>query len=166
MSSNQKPSLVRRGFVIVLSLTLLFGFIALVVPNTTRTMKGTKSTRILSDLRMLDAVIDQYVIESQKREPLSPALAESVDSVTLKPSSDTRGVLEEMDKPRPVLAPSSKGIILLGTEAVKAIELNLNKRPVIMPSSKSYQGITPAGIESLWGDELTKIINRQPPPSK
>ena len=166
MSSNQKPSLVRRGFVIVLSLTLLFGFIALVVPKTMRTMKSTKSTQVLSDSRLLDAAIDQYVIESQKREPFSPALAESVDSVTLKPSPDTRGVLEEMDKPRPVLAPSSKGIILLGTEAVKVIELNLNKRPAIMPSSKSYQVVTPAGIESFWGDELSRIINRQPPPSK
>ncbi len=167
MSSNQKPSLlVRRGFVIVLSLTLLFGFIALVVPNTTRTMKSTKSTQVLTDLRMLDAAIDRYVIESQKREPLSPALAESLDSVTLKPSSDTRGVLEEMDKPRPVLAPSSKLIILPGTEAVKAIELNLNKRPVIMSSSKSGAVITPGGVESFWGDELSRIINRQPSPSK
>ena len=161
MSSNQNPSLVRRGFVIVLSLTLLFGFIALIVPNTMRTMKSTKSTQVLSDLRMLDAAIDQYVIENQKREQ-----AESVDSLTLKPSSDTRGVLEAMDKPLPVLAPSSKLIILPGTEAVKAIELNLNKRPVIMSSSKSGPVVTPAGIESFWGDELSRIINRQPPPSK
>ncbi len=160
MSSNQKPSLVRRGFVIVLSLTLLFGFIALVVPNTMRTMKSTKSTQVLTDLRMLDAAIDQYVIESNKQR----SLPESVDSLIMKPSPDTRGILDQLDKSHLLLEPSAKGLV---NEAVKAIDLlDLNKRPVIMSSSKSGPVVTPAGIESFWGDELSRIINRQPSPSK
>jgi len=64
MPSNEKPPLVRRVFVIILAVFLFALFIAAsVVPNTMRSMKGTKSTQVLEDLRPFDALVNAHATE-------------------------------------------------------------------------------------------------------
>ena len=172
MDSPKKPSLVRRGFVITLSLTLLLCFLAVVIPNQMRSMKSTKSTQILSDLRMLDAAIDRYVLEikggaSLGSSPESHASVrdETVDSLKLAPSLDAKGILEQMDQPPVVIMSSSKSYVLPGALGLESLlKKEGNKPQAIMPSSKSGPVVAPGTVQAL-SDELSRIINRpQSPP--
>ena len=172
MDSPKKPSLVRRGFVIVLALTLLLCFLAVVIPNQMRSMKSTKSTQILSDLRMLDAAIDRYVMEDGGGASLSssPELhesgpAETVDSLKLAPSLDAKGILEQMEQPPVIIMSSSKSYVLPGALGVESLLKKEGDKPqAIMPSSKSGPVVAPGTVQAL-GDELSRIINRpQSPP--
>ncbi len=169
MDSPKKPSLVRRGFVIVLSLTLLLCFLAVVVPSQMRSMKSTKSTQILNDLRMLDAAIDRYVLENERGASLSSSPeshesvpAETVDSLKLAPSLDAKGILEQ---PRVIIMSSSKSYVLPGALGVESLLKKEGDKPqAIMPSSKSGTVVAPGTMQAL-GDELSRIINRpQSPP--
>lgn len=172
MDSPKKPSLVRRGFVIALSLGLLSCFVALVVPNSMRSMRSSKSTQVLTDLRMLDAAIDRYVLENnggvsqnnfQGSQGSTPA--ETISSLKLQPLPNTKGLLEQMERPPVVIMSSSKSYVLPGAVGVETLFQKEDvKRPVIMSSSKSGAVITP-GTAEAWGDELSRIINRpQSPP--
>jgi type II secretory pathway pseudopilin PulG len=56
----------RRFVAIFSSLGLLVLVLAVVVPNFLRSRKRARATQVLQDLRMIDAAIDQYVIENNK----------------------------------------------------------------------------------------------------
>jgi prepilin-type N-terminal cleavage/methylation domain-containing protein len=49
---------------------------AIAVPNFLRARKRSQATRILEDLRMLDAAIDQYAIETNKQSGSNPSFAD------------------------------------------------------------------------------------------
>src|SRR5215204_4760212 len=65
----QKLNSRRRGFTLV-EIMIVVAIIALLaaiaVPNFLRARKRSQATRILEDLRMIDAAIDQYAIEANK----------------------------------------------------------------------------------------------------
>ena len=65
----QKLNKNRGGFTLV-EIMIVVAIIALLaaiaVPNFLRARKRSQATRILEDLRMIDAAIDQYAIESNK----------------------------------------------------------------------------------------------------
>ena len=65
----QKLNTKRGGFTLV-EIMIVVAIIALLaaiaVPNFLRARKRSQATRILEDLRMLDAAIDQYAIETNK----------------------------------------------------------------------------------------------------
>jgi hypothetical protein len=137
MPSENKPPLVRRGFVIVLSLTMLVLYVAVAIPNNRRAMRGTKSTQILQDLRMLDAAVDQYVIEEQKRRT-KDVTADPAELAKLR--FDNRG--------------TERGFI----------ESTLEPEPVLMSSSKTYINVFPAQrIQEVWeSDYIKNLITTSP----
>ena len=49
---------------------------AIAVPNFLRARKRSQATRILEDLRMIDAAIDQYAIETNKASGTAVSLAD------------------------------------------------------------------------------------------
>ncbi|MEA3213797.1 MAG: type pilus assembly protein PilA [Chthoniobacter sp.] len=65
----QKLNKNRGGFTLV-EIMIVVAIIALLaaiaVPNFLRARKRTQATRILEDLRMIDAAVDQYAIENNK----------------------------------------------------------------------------------------------------
>ena len=67
----QKLNKNRGGFTLV-EIMIVVAIIALLaaiaVPNFLRARKRSQATRILEDLRMIDAAIDQYAIENNKKE--------------------------------------------------------------------------------------------------
>ncbi len=67
----QKLNKNRGGFTLV-EIMIVVAIIALLaaiaVPNFLRARKRSQATRILEDLRMLDAAIDQFAIENNKKE--------------------------------------------------------------------------------------------------
>ncbi len=67
----QKLNKKRGGFTLV-EIMIVVAIIALLaaiaVPNFLRARKRSQATRILEDLRMLDAAIDQYAIENNKKQ--------------------------------------------------------------------------------------------------
>ena len=66
---HQKLNKNRGGFTLV-EIMIVVAIIALLaaiaVPNFLRARKRSQATRILEDLRMIDAAIDQYAIETNK----------------------------------------------------------------------------------------------------
>ena len=66
----QKLNKNRGGFTLV-EIMIVVAIIALLaaiaVPNFLRARKRSQATRILEDLRMIDAAIDQYAIENNKK---------------------------------------------------------------------------------------------------
>src|SRR5688572_28570787 len=68
----QKLNTKRGGFtlveiVIVVAIIALLASIA--VPNFLRSRKRSQATQVLEDLRLIDAAVDQYAIESNKKAP-------------------------------------------------------------------------------------------------
>jgi prepilin-type N-terminal cleavage/methylation domain-containing protein len=65
----QKLHTKRRGFTlaeIMIVVAIIALLAAIAVPNFLRARKRSQATRILEDLRMLDAAIDMYAIETNK----------------------------------------------------------------------------------------------------
>ena len=66
----QKLNKNRGGFTLV-EIMIVVAIIALLaaiaVPNFLRARKRSQATRILEDLRMIDAAVDQYAIEANKK---------------------------------------------------------------------------------------------------
>src|SRR5438132_8685166 len=75
----QKLNKNRGGFTLV-EIMIVVAIIALLaaiaVPNFLRARKRSQATRILEDLRMLDAAVDQYAIETNKSTGANPAFAD------------------------------------------------------------------------------------------
>ncbi len=49
---------------------------AIAVPNFLRSRKRSQATQVLQDLRVLDAAVDQYAIETNKTSSFNPAFAD------------------------------------------------------------------------------------------
>jgi prepilin-type N-terminal cleavage/methylation domain-containing protein len=75
----QKLNSKRGGFTLV-EIMIVVAIIALLaaiaVPNFLRARKRSQATRILEDLRLLDAAIDQYAIETQKSSGNTPSFTD------------------------------------------------------------------------------------------
>ncbi len=75
----QKLNKNRGGFTLV-EIMIVVAIIALLaaiaVPNFLRARKRSQATRILEDLRMIDAAIDQYAIENNKTQGSSVVWAD------------------------------------------------------------------------------------------
>jgi prepilin-type N-terminal cleavage/methylation domain-containing protein len=75
----QKLNKNRGGFTLV-EIMIVVAIIALLaaiaVPNFLRARKRSQATRILEDLRMIDAAIDQYAIETNKGQGAAVAWAD------------------------------------------------------------------------------------------
>src|SRR5580692_1095789 len=75
----QKFSKDRGGFTLV-EIMIVVGIIALLaaiaVPNFLRSRKRSQATRVLEDLRALDAACDQYAIDTAKLAGFTPAFAD------------------------------------------------------------------------------------------
>ncbi|MEK0447772.1 MAG: hypothetical protein RL088_40 [Verrucomicrobiota bacterium] len=179
MPSENKPPLVRRGFVIVLSLTMLVLYLAvtLAIPNRQRSMRGTKSTQILQDLRMLDAAVDQYAMEPGKRSGEN-VNAQPADLAKLQfdSRSGERGFIESTLEPKPVMMSTSKSTVLPGGEALEMIrrsqvfrtlhnlspaesppEIKLppTAQAIVAPSSKvTTPIISPHVIQHVWESDF------------
>ena len=84
----QKLNKNRGGFTLV-EIMIVVAIIALLaaiaVPNFLRARKRSQATRIMEDLRMIDAAVDQYAIEANKKA-LEPVTWEQV-KLYLKPTS-------------------------------------------------------------------------------
>jgi prepilin-type N-terminal cleavage/methylation domain-containing protein len=69
----------RNGFTLV-EIMIVVAIIALLaaiaVPNFLRARKRSQATRVLEDLRMLDAAVDQYAIETGKTSACNPLFAD------------------------------------------------------------------------------------------
>ena len=65
----QKLNKTRGGFTLVeimIVVAIIAMLAAIAVPNFLRARKRSQATRVLEDLRMIDAAIDQYAIETNK----------------------------------------------------------------------------------------------------
>jgi prepilin-type N-terminal cleavage/methylation domain-containing protein len=75
----QKITKNRGGFTLV-EIMIVVAIIALLaaiaVPNFLRARKRSQATRILEDLRLLDAAVDQYAIETQKTGGMTPTFTD------------------------------------------------------------------------------------------
>jgi len=72
----QKLQLKRSsGFTLVeimIVVSIIFLLAAIAIPNFLRARKRSQATRILEDLRILDAAVDQYAIETNKQTGFNP----------------------------------------------------------------------------------------------
>ena len=68
----QKLTTKRGGFTLV-EIMIVVAIIALLasiaVPNFLRSRKRSQATQVLEDLRLIDAAVDQYAIENNKKSP-------------------------------------------------------------------------------------------------
>ena len=68
----QKLNSKRGGFTLV-EIMIVVAIIALLasiaVPNFLRSRKRSQATQVLEDLRLIDAAVDQYAIENNKKNP-------------------------------------------------------------------------------------------------
>ncbi len=84
----QKLNKNRGGFTLV-EIMIVVAIIALLaaiaVPNFLRARKRSQATRIMEDLRMIDAAVDQYAIEANKKA--GDAVTWAQVKVYLKPTS-------------------------------------------------------------------------------
>ena len=75
----QKLQNKRGGFTLV-EIMIVVAIIALLaaiaVPNFLRARKRSQATRVLSDLRLIDAAIDQYAIENNKATGFNPVFGD------------------------------------------------------------------------------------------
>jgi prepilin-type N-terminal cleavage/methylation domain-containing protein len=75
----QKLNKNRGGFTLV-EIMIVVAIIALLaaiaVPNFLRARKRSQATRILEDLRLLDAASDQYALETNKTSGMHPTMAD------------------------------------------------------------------------------------------
>ncbi len=172
MPSNSKPPLVRRGFVIVLSLTLLSGYVGFTaMQRVRRPIRSTKSTQVLQDLRMIDAAIDQYAIEYNKSGG-STATWEDVQ-IYLKtgtrlesPEQAIRGITEQDSNPN-----AANSLVPLLTfhpapEVGGVVGITYRPNPVLASGSKSSIVLSQDDMRAIQRSELfQRITNPQVMPS-
>ncbi len=180
MPSNSKPPLVRRGFVIVLSLTLLSGYVGFTaMQRARRPIRSTKSTQVLQDLRMIDAAIDQYAIESNKSGGATVGWKDVHDYLKTRtrselPEQATWNVTQPEPKPDEVdslvhlltlhPSPEVRGFI---EKTVRPVLASTSKSTILLSQddmraierSELFQRITNPAKGS---DELTRILNNPP----
>ena len=68
-----------KGFTLVeimIVVSIIFLLAAIAIPNFLRARKRSQATRILEDLRILDAAVDLYAIETNKQTGFNPVMAD------------------------------------------------------------------------------------------
>jgi prepilin-type N-terminal cleavage/methylation domain-containing protein len=69
----------RGGFTLVeimIVVSIIFLLAAIAIPNFLRARKRSQATRILEDLRILDAAVDLYAIETNKQTGFNPSFGD------------------------------------------------------------------------------------------
>ena len=69
----------RGGFTLVeimIAVAIVVLLASIAIPNFLRARKRSQASRCLEDLRMLDAAVDQYAIETNKQTGFNPAIGD------------------------------------------------------------------------------------------
>jgi hypothetical protein len=151
-----------RILVVGFALTLLAGYVRVAqVLHARRSAGGTKSARILEDMRIVDNAVDQYAIDSKTAKPHSDVMfpgSKSSSGLTIIPAGDLYLNLDATPSPgadEKVLrfnSPGSKASVPVIDSRVFKLDSNvINPAPdsVVAPSSKSGRVFTNDDVRKI-----------------